>query len=75
MSQLEKRRLSYDEVIKMTPTRLERASFHLRDKTIGNGNCYIYALLDQMTYVLYICLYTSSMMFNKLILHSTTIVT
>ena len=51
MSQLEKRCLTYDEVIELTPARLEKAGFCLKEKTIGDGNCWIYAILNQIKYV------------------------
>ena len=54
MSQLEKRRLTYDEVIELTPTRLEKAGLYLREKTTGDGNCWIYGIMNQMKYV-YLC--------------------
>ena len=49
--QLEKRHLTYDEVIELTPVRLENAGFCLKEETPGDGNCWIHAILNQMKYV------------------------
>ena len=49
--QLEKRHLTYDEVIELTPVRLEKAGFCLKEETPGDGNCWIHAILNQMKYV------------------------
>ena len=51
MSQLEMRYLTYSEVIELTPARLANAGFRRSKKTNGDGNCFIYAILDLMKYV------------------------
>ena len=56
MSLSEKRPLTFHEVKVQTQVRLQKAGFGLREETDGDGNCFIYAIMNQMKYV-YIYMY------------------
>lgn len=59
MSLPEKRSLTFHEVKAQAQVRLSNAGYGLREETNGDGNCFIYAILNQMKYVYiyqFICL-------------------
>ena len=54
---LKKKELTYSDVKRFTPVRLEKAGYGISKDPVGNGNCFISATLDQMKYVFkFICL-------------------
>ena len=60
MSLSEKRSLTFHEVKAQAQVRLSNSGFGLREETNGDGNCFIYAILNQMKYVYiyqFICLF------------------
>ena len=44
----EKRQMSLEEVKELAPARLKKSGFCLSTETVGNGNCFINAIIDQM---------------------------
>ena len=45
---VQRRQMTLEEVKKLTPARLKRNGFCLSEETIGDGNCFINGILNQM---------------------------
>ena len=45
---VQRSQMTLEEVKKLTPARLKQNGFCLSEETIGDGNCFINGILDQM---------------------------
>ena len=51
---VQRRQMTLQDVKELAPARLKKSGFQLSTETVGDGNCFINAILDQMRWVVVI---------------------